>query len=502
LFTRLEPAEAATDKARYIDLLETWMLDDERKRGVMVLSFLDKPPFFSASRYAAANVFAGFHAEDGGALAHVTLYANRGGAVMAELTGDERWTLQAEGGPRCRRATIELAPHDLVKLHLRGPADLAGRESIAVNLRLPDGSTQPLRIAEDATVEPRWPYQVRQAPRYMERRFREKLGPPPEATADEIRAWQRKMRAKCQAFLALNADEPCDLAPRLVERQVGPTCVREKWLVQSEPGIWVPGYLIRPKSMTGRRPLLYQLHGSGPGKDGFAFDETEKPQQTQFGHELEGMPYRVAVGLNCQVYVPDGRGQGEMGETNPAQWLTRMETLGLSNMILRVLDQMRALDWLLLRSDVDAQRIGSFGCSGGGGLTYYWAAFDERVAASLVSSTSAASPIDPLPDGFFHREFAPRLGPLGPDPLRSAPLGMLIAPRPMWIIDGKEDLGIEASQRAAWRERMQKGRDQIRAVYRRLGAEDRYEDTWFPAGHCAGVTVANVVAYFRKWFGA
>jgi len=48
-------------------------------------------------------------------------------------------------------------------------------------------------------------------------------------------------------------------------------------------------------------------------------------------------------------------------------------------------DAMRGLDYLQSRSDIDANRIGAFGCSGGGAVTAYLAAFDRRLKAAGVA---------------------------------------------------------------------------------------------------------------------
>lgn len=170
---------------------------------------------------------------------------------------------------------------------------------------------------------------------------------------------------------------------------------------------------------------------------------------------------------------------------------------------MRLRDPIRALDWLVTRDDVDAGRVGSCGCSGGGGMPPLFAAADERVVASIVSSTRAARPITPAPPGWFHRMLLPagsRIEPYGIEPISGAPMGMLIAPRPMWIVDARNDLGIPADQRPEWRRTMQQARDAIGRVYERLGAGDCFGETWQEGGHCAGMTTAHVVAWFRKWF--
>src|SRR5262249_42403652 len=159
------------------------------------------------------------------------------------------------------------------------------------------------RVATDASVVPRHPYHVRQTPAYLEERYIDRVGPlaasrmglcvPPRAA--DFLAWQRRTRDRLHQWLELNAARPCPPEPPVLERQEGPTCTREKWLIQTEPGVWVPGFLIRPRGMTGRRPLIYHLHGSGPGKDAYAGDEVASPVRMQLGHELEYMPYGLAT---------------------------------------------------------------------------------------------------------------------------------------------------------------------------------------------------------------
>ena len=51
----------------------------------------------------------------------------------------------------------------------------------------------------------------------------------------------------------------------------------------------------------------------------------------------------------------------------------------------RVWDIMRAIDWIETRPDLDAQRVGCMGISGGGTCTHFSAALDTRIKAAFVS---------------------------------------------------------------------------------------------------------------------
>lgn len=59
--------------------------------------------------------------------------------------------------------------------------------------------------------------------------------------------------------------------------------------------------------------------------------------------------------------------------------------LGRNTATFRIWDGMRSIDYLAGRSEVDEDRIGVTGCSGGGTLTSYLMALDERVACAAPS---------------------------------------------------------------------------------------------------------------------
>jgi hypothetical protein len=172
LYWRVEDARSTEpdwDASRtLIPLLSHWALPEEVDRGLMVISHLDKVPFTSASRYQAANVFAGFaQQEDRAPRATVGLFATR------DLS-NVRATLDAQPGWKLEPIPQRIARGELALLALLGPLDLNRGESVEVRITA-DGMTSPaiVRVAPGATVESRHPYQIKQLSTYLDERFRD-----------------------------------------------------------------------------------------------------------------------------------------------------------------------------------------------------------------------------------------------------------------------------------------------------------------------------------------
>ncbi|HVH72154.1 MAG TPA: acetylxylan esterase, partial [Candidatus Dormibacteraeota bacterium] len=135
-------------------------------------------------------------------------------------------------------------------------------------------------------------------------------------------------------------------------------------------------------------------------------------------------------------------------------------------------DAMRALDYLASRPDVDAERIGAAGCSGGGALTTFLGALDSRIKAAVPAC---------FPNSF-------RLLFRGPDPdtemslpeflgrgLDVADFVELSAPNP-WLIQATEsDYFTPAAARLVYEE--------ARRWYRLYGAEDKLRFFVGPGPH-------------------
>ncbi len=150
----------------------------------------------------------------------------------------------------------------------------------------------------------------------------------------------------------------------------------EKVHFQSRPGLYVTGNLYRPKKISGKLPtILYVCGHSGRGRDG---------NKTAF--QDHGMWF-ASNGYICLII--DTLQLGEIagkhhGTYNLGRWW--WQARGYTPAGVECWNGIRAIDYLVSRPDVDAERIGVTGISGGGAATFWIAAADERVKVAVPVS--------------------------------------------------------------------------------------------------------------------
>ncbi len=90
------------------------------------------------------------------------------------------------------------------------------------------------------------------------------------------------------------------------------------------------------------------------------------------------------IGQGERSQILDAQGQPSFNGTTTEHFLVGIGSIlvGRNTARYRVWDGMRAVDYLASRPEVDPQRIGFTGCSGGGTLTSYVMALDDRIACA------------------------------------------------------------------------------------------------------------------------
>jgi dienelactone hydrolase len=156
--------------------------------------------------------------------------------------------------------------------------------------------------------------------------------------------------------------------------------VVEKMHYQSMPGLYVTANLYRPAKSEGRLPaILYVCGHSDMQKDGVSLGN-----KTGYQHHGEWFARHGYVCLLIDT-VQLGEIRGEHHGTYSKGrwwWISR----GYTPAGVEAWDGIRGLDYLVSRHDVDPERLGVTGRSGGGAYSWWIAALDERVKVAAPTA--------------------------------------------------------------------------------------------------------------------
>ncbi|MCH7988487.1 MAG: acetylxylan esterase [Planctomycetes bacterium] len=162
--------------------------------------------------------------------------------------------------------------------------------------------------------------------------------------------------------------EPCALEPRTLGELKRDGYRVEKIVFQTRPGIVMTANAYVPDG-GGKRPAVLCVHGHW----------SKAKQEPVVQARCIGL-----AKLGFFVLVVDAFGAGErgigkpLGEYHGEMVAATLWPVGLALAGLQVYENMRAVDYLLTRPEVDGKSLGITGASGGGNQTMYAGAFDER----------------------------------------------------------------------------------------------------------------------------
>lgn len=153
-------------------------------------------------------------------------------------------------------------------------------------------------------------------------------------------------------------------------------------IFESRPGFPVTGALFKPLGSTGRLPAI--LYVCGHSDDGF---RSAAYQQVCLNLARKGFAVfaidPIGQGERLQYLDPATEKSAVGGPTAEHSYAgLQYLPLGRTLAMVRVWDAMRAVDYLCGRPDIDPARIGVHGRSGGGTLSAFLGALDDRIAAA------------------------------------------------------------------------------------------------------------------------
>ena len=168
-----------------------------------------------------------------------------------------------------------------------------------------------------------------------------------------------------------------DLKPTITGRVEHAEFFVEKLHFQSLPGLYVTANLYVPKNLTGRAPAILYGCGHADVKDG----KTSLGNKTGYQHHGEWFARHGYVCLAIDTI--------QLGELQGVHHGTRRfgqfwwNSRGYTPAGVEAWNGIRALDYLQSRPEVDPEKIGMTGRSGGGAYTWYTAALDERIKVAV-----------------------------------------------------------------------------------------------------------------------
>src|SRR5262249_43915834 len=293
------------------------------------------------------------------------------------------------------------------------------------------------------------------------------------------------------------------------------------------PDLRVPAYVLVPKNGKRPAPALVALHDHGGfyfwGKEKLVEDKDESGVLTEFkkrcydgrsiASELARQGYVVAVidmfywGERRLLLDDDSRDWRERPATIAAERVAAFNRRASDSesLVGRTIyaagftwpgvmfwDDLRTVDYLLTRPEVDPKRVGCVGLSVGGLRACHLAALDDRIKAAVVVGWMASFPAQ-LKKHVVHTIGHTKVVPGLMKHLDYPDVASLAAPAALLVINGSKDKlfdldGVKASFA------------KLAACYKKAGAADRLRTHLYDTPHEFNAAMQTEAwAWSRKW---
>lgn len=320
-----------------------------------------------------------------------------------------------------------------------------------------------------------------------------------------------KTRARGKLLELLHYDPPaCDPAPEVTERVDRGAYVRETVRFNTTPDLRVPAFVLVPKGLSGPAPAVVVLHDHGGfylwGREKVTDIDDEPPVLDDFkrryyagkgiASELARRGYVVAV--IDMFYWGERR---MLLDDDPDDWRTRPSSMPAErvaefnrragqaeSLVGRTIyaagftwsgvmfrDDVRTVDYLLTRPEVDPDRIGCVGLSVGGLRSCHLAALHDRIRAAVVVGWMASYPAqleDHIQNTIGHTKLVPGLM----RHLDYPDVAALAMPAALLAINGSRDRLFDL-------EGVKGCFEKLAACYAKVGLPDRFRGRLHDAPH-------------------
>ncbi len=313
-------------------------------------------------------------------------------------------------------------------------------------------------------------------------------------TVAKHRTWRNSFRSKALKLIG-NMPQLQTPAVRWTEEKAFEKFTRYKVYVKSESSYWVPAYYFVPKEIRHKRPALVCLHGHS-GIYPYIREGSEADLAKAQKHQLDYAPFFAEHGY--VTIAPVIRGWNETcgrrdwsfnHDRSCIQVTNNAFLLGMTPVGLRCWDAMRLIDFLETQKEVDRNRIGIGGLSGGGMLSLFLPLLDRRVKLTMIGGYFASFRSSIYAINHCVCNVVPGIMACG----EMSDLIASYAPKPVLLINGTKDPIFPIS---AARAELKK----LKAVYGLLGATTNLEADFFEGVH--EWNNRKTLPFLKKHFGA
>lgn len=201
-------------------------------------------------------------------------------------------------------------------------------------------------------------------------------------TPEDVQRRQTMLRAEFLKAIG-GLPERTPLNPRVVGKLNGPGYRVEKVIYESRPNHHVTAVLFLAES---KGPFPGVLLPCGHDPIGKANDSYQRAMISLARNGIAAMSYDP-IGQGERYQLINDTGKPTVGGNTVEHTLVGIGALlvGQNTATYRIWDGIRSLDYLASRPEIDPKRIGCTGCSGGGTLTSYLMALDDRIQVAAPS---------------------------------------------------------------------------------------------------------------------
>ena len=289
--------------------------------------------------------------------------------------------------------------------------------------------------------------------------------------------WTEKADALRQQIRVANGLIPAH-EPTPLNAEIFGKIEREDYTVENVyfepfPGFFTTGNLYRPLGKSGPFPGIVSPHGHW----------TRGRLESIERGSIPGRCINFAK-QGYVIFAYDMLGYNDSGKQIDHRYGGAREGLwGLSAMGLQLQNSIRSIDFLESLPDVDSERIGCTGASGGGTQAFILTAVDERIKVSAPVNMISATM-----QGGCLCENAPNLR----LDVSNIEIGALMAPRPLLLVSATGDWTVNTPTVEY---------PAIRSIYAHFDAEDKVHQVQVDAEHNYNQESREAVyAWFAKWF--